>query len=86
MRDERLTKKIHTGVVGITDTGQPIVTALHTCPLWDGSGGLSTIKECWYCQYADFRKTCDMTLSTSICRHPKNTVNIEQKNERGEIK
>lgn len=60
-------------VIGVTDEGYPIVTEDYGCPRWVGSGGgLSTVRECWYCKYADFRKRTDVTFSQSVCRCPGN--------------
>ena len=60
-------------VIGVTDEGYPIVTEGYVCPHWTGSGrGLSTVRECWYCKYADFRKRMDVTLAQSVCRCPEN--------------
>lgn len=60
------------GIIGITDDGYPIVTGEHACLYWQaGTLGLCTIHECWYCKFADFRKTSRMTLQKSICRNPR---------------
>lgn len=60
------------GVIGITDDGYPIVTDDHACPYWQtGTEGLCSMQECWYCKFADFRKTSRMTLQKSICRNPR---------------
>ena len=67
----------HGAVIGVTDQGYPIVTEGYSCPRWAGSGqGLSTIRECWYCKYADFRKRTDVTLAQSVCRCPANRGTI----------
>ena len=64
---------LENGVVGVTDGGRPIVREDYCCPHWAaGGGGLSAVRECWYCRYADFRKRTDVTLSQSVCRCPFN--------------
>lgn len=72
-------------VVGITDDGYMIVTENHCCPHWNRTdGGLSGVKECWYCRYADFRKSTGVHISCSICRCPENRVDTQmdfRKNE-----
>ena len=76
-------------VVGVTDEGCPIVTEDYSCPCWTGSGrGLSAVRECWYCKYADFRKRTDVTLSVSICRCPVNRAAIlrDSENEKQEVR
>lgn len=68
---------VHGAVIGVTDDGYPLVTEGYSCPHWVGSGGgLSPVRECWYCKYADFRKRTDVTLTKSICRCPANWVDI----------
>ena len=63
----------HSGVIGDTDEGYPIVTEEYSCPHWVGAGrGLSAVRECWYCKYADFRKRTDLTMAQSVCRCPEN--------------
>ena len=58
------------GIIGITDDGYPIVTGEYACPYWQaGTEGLCSMRECWYCKFADFRKTSHMTLQKSICRN-----------------
>ncbi|MEG1404887.1 MAG: hypothetical protein RSC52_05205 [Oscillospiraceae bacterium] len=73
------------GIIGVTDEGYPIVAHTNSCGLWVGQspGGLCPTRECWYCKYADFRKTTAITMQTSICRHPGNKMPIEKdcKNE-----
>lgn len=64
-------------VTGFDDQGRPIVTEDYGCPRWAGSGGgLSVVRECWYCRYADFRKRTDVTLSQSVCRCPENRAAV----------
>lgn len=71
-------KKAHGAVIGITDEGYPIVTEDHSCPHWVASGrGLSTVRECWYCKYADFRKSTSVHMSSSICRCMENRVDTQ---------
>lgn len=62
-------------VIGITDEGMPIVLPQHCCEHWAaGKIPMLGIRECWYCRWADFRKTVDVTLAQSVCRCPKNQV------------
>ncbi|MEF9970622.1 MAG: hypothetical protein RSD01_08615 [Ruthenibacterium sp.] len=72
-------------VLGVTDGGLPIVMPNGTCEHWQHSAlpVLSNIKECWYCHWADFRKTTDLSLEKSICRCPENAVKVQcgNKNE-----
>lgn len=75
--------------IGITDTGQPIVTPEQSCECFKvGEKPLMDSRTCWYCRYADFRKTTAVRLGQSICRCPQNQVPIEvdNKNENQEIK
>ncbi len=72
MESKELSPPQATGVIGITDDGFPIVTGEHSCAYWQpGAGGLYETQECWYCRYADFRKTSQITLQKSICRNPR---------------
>lgn len=65
------------GVIGITDEGMPIVLAQHCCMHWEaGDVPMVGTRECWYCRWADFRKSVDMTLEQSVCRCPKNRVEV----------
>ena len=58
-------------MIGISEDGYPIVTGEHSCQHWAaGSGGTFEMRECWYCRYADFRKTPQIVLEKSICRCP----------------
>lgn len=64
-------------IVGFTDTGQPIVLPEHACPNFRaGRDRLLESRICWYCQWADFRKTTDTALMKSICRCPNNRVTV----------
>lgn len=76
------------GIIGITDEGQPIVLPEHTCQYFT-SGVCPTASQpiCWYCRWADFRKTTDVILSQSICRCRANRVHVPDawKNEGGEM-
>lgn len=66
------------GIIGITDDGYPIVTGEHTCPFWQaGKMGLCSMHECWYCRFADFRKSSRITLEKSVCRNPRCRVAAE---------
>lgn len=68
--------------IGITDTGQPLVLADGCCEYWiPGSHRLLNSKTCWYCQWADFRKTTLITISHSICRCLENRVPIVRGSE-----
>ncbi|MEG2745591.1 MAG: diguanylate cyclase, partial [Oscillospiraceae bacterium] len=72
-----MNEKTVRGIIGITDEGQPIVTADYQCPNFtEQAAWLTGIRECWYCKYADFRKSCDINLQQSICRCTGNRVNI----------
>ena len=65
------------GLVGFTDTGQPIVLPEHTCGSFlPGRDRLLESRICWYCRWADFRKTTDTALTQSICRCLKNQVAV----------
>lgn len=67
------------GVIGITDDGFPIVTEAYVCPYWEaGAQGICQMRECWYCKYADFRKSSRITLQQSICRNPRCRVAVEE--------
>ncbi|WP_242943102.1 hypothetical protein [Hydrogenoanaerobacterium saccharovorans] len=58
-------------MIGITEDGYPIVTGEYSCPNWEaGAGGTFEMRECWYCKYADFRKTTQIVLEKSICHCP----------------
>lgn len=73
-----------TQMIGITDTGQPLVMAEHTCKFWlPGKVPEDKSKICWHCRYADFRKTSEMILFQSPCHCPHNQVRVikENKNE-----
>lgn len=68
---------VHGAIIGVTDEGYPLVTEGYSCPHWVGSGGgLSSIRECWYCKYADFRKRTDLAMTQSVCRCPANRREI----------
>lgn len=76
-------------ILGFTDWGQPIISAEYHCPYWlPGKAPTLNSKTCWYCRYADFRKTTDAVLFQSVCRCPENRVGIVrgQKNEAPETK
>jgi hypothetical protein len=65
------------GIIGFTDKGYPIVLPEHSCDHFArGISPLLQQKICWYCKYADFRKTCDVMLKQSICRCPENRVHL----------
>ena len=34
----------------------------------------SGLRQCWYCRYADFRKSNEIMLENSVCRHVLNQV------------
>ncbi|MEG1790129.1 MAG: diguanylate cyclase [Oscillospiraceae bacterium] len=72
-----MNKKKVQGIIGITDEGRPIVVADYQCVYFSRqSECLTGVQECWYCKYADFRKTCDINLRQSVCRCPKNQMNV----------
>ncbi len=63
------------GIIGFTDDGCPLVTASYACPFWEeGPQCFSLIRECWYCRYADFRKTNNVVIRQSVCRCPQNRI------------
>lgn len=65
-------------MIGVTDEGYPKVTEDYCCPHWAGTGGgLASVRECWYCKYADFRKSTAVHISSSICRCQKNRVDTK---------
>ena len=69
-------------IVGFTDTGQPLVLPEHSCPRFrPGRDRLLQGRSCWYCQWADFRKTADIALTQSVCRCPENRVTVYHGNE-----
>lgn len=72
-------------VIGVTDEGFLIVTHTHHCPHWSPQGAdvLCPTRECWYCRWADFRKTTQVRLKYSVCRNPNNQVAVDpgRKNE-----
>lgn len=46
-----------------------IIHAIDVCPYFEQDAqSTCTIRECWYCRYADFRKTDEILLDRSICR------------------
>lgn len=73
--------------VGITDTGQPLVLADGHCPYYrPGKNRLMRgCATCWYCQWADFRKSVDITLAQSVCRCPQNRVSILSGNKNEQL-
>lgn len=72
-------------IIGITDGGMPIVLPQHCCEHWSCGGVPMMIgsKECWYCRWADFRKSAEVALEQSICRCPENRV-VVMRNGRNE--
>ncbi|MEG2119504.1 MAG: hypothetical protein RRY53_04050 [Pseudoflavonifractor sp.] len=64
------------GAHGITQDGRPLVTHTFCCPFWiaQNGDGLCPIRECWYCKYADFRRSTKTVLEHSPCNHPCNRV------------
>ena len=64
-------------IIGITDEGMPIVLPQHCCEHWSsGNVPMFGSKECWYCRWADFRKSAEVTLEQSVCRCPENRVGV----------
>lgn len=69
-------QELLSGIIGYSDDCRPIVTPTYCCDLFLGQeDSLCLIQECWYCKYADFRKSIDVKLNHSICHHPKNQIN-----------
>lgn len=67
--------EVRGAVIGVTDDGYPIVTEDYSCAHWTGaSQRLNRVQECWYCRYADFRKSTEIHISSSICRCMENRV------------
>ena len=57
-------KEIRGAVIGVTDDGYPIVTEDYSCPYFTGtSRSMPAVRECWYCRYADFRKSTKLPVS-----------------------
>ena len=68
-------KEIRGAVIGVTDDGYPIVTEDYSCPYFTGtSRSMPAVRECWYCRYADFRKSTKLHIRSSICRCMENRV------------
>lgn len=64
-------------VIGVTDAGAPIVPAGGTCEHWaPGRNPTLPRRVCWFCRWADFRKTTAATLKQSVCRCPENQLPI----------
>ena len=60
-------KEIRGAVIGVTDDGYPIVTEDYSCPYFTGtSRSMPAVRECWYCRYADFRKSTKLHIRSSI--------------------
>lgn len=84
-------KKIRGAVIGVTDDGYPIVTEDYSCPYFTGtSRSMPAVRECWYCRYADFRKSTKLHIRSSICRCMENRVDtrfgfMKMKNDREEM-
>lgn len=65
------------GVIGLTNDGYPIILPEHCCGYFEPDANCScNLRECWYCRYADFRKSNDITLENSVCRNPRNRVGM----------
>lgn len=63
------------GIIGYTDTGEPIVGSDHSCIYFkEQDGVLSSAHECWYCLFSDFRKTCEVVMTQSICHCAENRL------------
>lgn len=63
-------------LVGINDAGFPLVSSTYACCYFKRQAdSLCDIEECWYCAYADFRKS-EVQLNISLCRHPYNRVPV----------
>lgn len=64
-------------IIGLTDSGEPIVLPEHSCMHFTpGQSPTLAFHTCWYCRYADFRKRTDVMLTRSICRCPQNRADI----------
>ena len=71
-------KETRGAVIGGTDDGHLIVTEDHSCPHFTGtSRKMSGVRECWYCKYADFRKSTKVHIRSSICRCMENRVDTK---------
>ena len=51
---------------------------------------MPAVRECWYCRYADFRKSTKLHIRSSICRCMENRVDtrfgfMKMKNDREEM-
>lgn len=67
-------KKVH-GIIGVTEDGYPIVLPDYICPYFEPDEDITcSLKECWYCRFADFRKSNDIMLENSVCRNAGNKV------------
>lgn len=63
------------GMIGITNDGYPIVLPNYVCPYFEEDEHMTyNVKECWYCRFADFRKSNEIMLENSVCRHERNRV------------
>lgn len=63
------------GIIGITSDGYPIIMPDHVCRYFEPDDAMTyNVKECWYCRYADFRKSNEIMLDNSVCRHVLNRV------------
>lgn len=60
------------GIIGFSDDGCPIILPDGVCDFFEPLTDISyNLKECWYCKYADFRKTTDVFIEQSLCRNPQ---------------
>ncbi|MDD3347806.1 hypothetical protein [Oscillibacter sp.] len=74
-------------IIGFTDAGQPLVLPDYSCGQFSpGQSRLLESKTCWYCRYADFRKTADVMLTQSICRCEQKRVHVIQGNKNEGLK
>lgn len=70
----------NSGIIGITDDGYLIVAPEFSCRYFEQDEKCtSNIKECWYCRYSDFRKSSQIMLENSVCRHPMKRVEVVRK-------
>ena len=70
-----MTVKKVDGMIGITADWHPIILPDYVCPYFEADADSTCdVKECWYCRYADFRKSNEIMLENSICRHVLNQV------------
>ena len=52
--------------------GLPVVAENDACPCWEAVGdvSLTSMHECWYCRFSDFRNEIFWRRTHSVCRLP----------------